>query len=226
VHDPPGLEIGDYLLNDIADLVDLFVEFFLPIQEVAAGGLLDGGDHVVADVSFVTYPVAGIKRAKRPGFTEAVRVMSASVNRVGNPREPSAECARDLRVHAGRLVLAGVQLGMRGPRPARKQSTVHDVLCPPVKVVSRRNVFPQHLTQQGCYCGNCAAYRRLGNPVGLGQFFLGSIAAHICQCHDHGPEQSEDWRPVINAGFRLGGMDHHAQVNDLALGESRGMIHS
>ena len=185
-----------------------------------------GGDHVVADVSFVTYPVAGMKREKRPGFTQAVRVMSASVNRVGNPRESSAECARDLHVHAGRLVLAGVQLRMRGPRPARKEGAVHDVLRPPVKVVSRRNIFSQNPAEQWCYCGNRAAYRRLGNLVGLRQFFLDSIAAHVCQRDDHGLEQSEDWRPVINAEFRLGGMDHHAQVNDVVLGESRGMIHS
>ena len=66
--------------------------------------------------------------------------------------------------------------------------------------------------------------RRLGNLVGLRQFFLDSIAAHVCERDDHGLEQSEDWRPVINAGFRLGGMDHHAQVNDVVLGESRGMI--
>ncbi len=39
MHDPPGLEIGDDLLDDVADLVDLRIEFFLPFQKVAEGAL-------------------------------------------------------------------------------------------------------------------------------------------------------------------------------------------
>jgi hypothetical protein len=34
VHDPPGLKVGNDLLNDVADLVDLPVELFLPVQEL------------------------------------------------------------------------------------------------------------------------------------------------------------------------------------------------
>ena len=32
MHDPPGLKVGNGLLNDVADLVDLRVELFLPVQ--------------------------------------------------------------------------------------------------------------------------------------------------------------------------------------------------
>jgi hypothetical protein len=32
MHDPPDLEVGDDLFDDIADLVDLLVELLLPIQ--------------------------------------------------------------------------------------------------------------------------------------------------------------------------------------------------
>jgi hypothetical protein len=32
VHDPPDLKVGNGLLNDVADLVDLRVELFLPVQ--------------------------------------------------------------------------------------------------------------------------------------------------------------------------------------------------
>jgi hypothetical protein len=42
VHDSPGLEIGDGPLNDIANFIDLLVEFFLPVEEIAVGGLPDG----------------------------------------------------------------------------------------------------------------------------------------------------------------------------------------
>jgi len=31
MHDSPGLEIRDDLLDDVADLVDLLIELFLPI---------------------------------------------------------------------------------------------------------------------------------------------------------------------------------------------------
>src|SRR6266516_5123678 len=49
VHDPPGLEVRDYLLDHPADLIDLRVEFLLPVQQLAARGLLEGRDHPVPD---------------------------------------------------------------------------------------------------------------------------------------------------------------------------------
>jgi hypothetical protein len=42
VHDPPGLEVGDDLLDDVANLVNLLVEFLLPVQERTVDGFLDG----------------------------------------------------------------------------------------------------------------------------------------------------------------------------------------
>ena len=141
MHDPPGLEVGDRLLDDVANLVDLLVEFFLPVQKLAMGGFPDGREHVVADVSLIADPVAGIKCQKDPGFTQAIGVVPASVDRVRDPCEPSGKGAGDLHIHACGLVLAGVQLGMRGPRPARKQGAVHDVLRLSVKLVGRRDIF-------------------------------------------------------------------------------------
>jgi hypothetical protein len=41
VRDAPGLEVGDGLLDDIANRVDLFVDVFLPVPEVAVDGLPD-----------------------------------------------------------------------------------------------------------------------------------------------------------------------------------------
>jgi hypothetical protein len=59
VGEPPGLEVGDGSFNDVADFVDLFVELFFPVEEVAVGWFLDGGQHPEADVSFVAEQVAG-----------------------------------------------------------------------------------------------------------------------------------------------------------------------
>jgi hypothetical protein len=43
----------------VADLVDLLIELLLPIQELAAFGLLEGRDHVVADASLVAGQLRG-----------------------------------------------------------------------------------------------------------------------------------------------------------------------
>ena len=32
VHDPPGFEVRNDLLDDVADLIDLLIELLLPIQ--------------------------------------------------------------------------------------------------------------------------------------------------------------------------------------------------
>jgi hypothetical protein len=60
VQDAPGLEVGDRLLDAIANLVDLFVELDLPIEKLAALRFLDGSVHALADVSFVAYRIGGI----------------------------------------------------------------------------------------------------------------------------------------------------------------------
>jgi hypothetical protein len=81
VYDSPGLEVGDDLFDDVANPVDLSVEFFLPVQEIAVSGLLDGSDHLVAAVSFVAQPVAGIKCQENLGFTQAIRVVTPALDR-------------------------------------------------------------------------------------------------------------------------------------------------
>lgn len=79
------------------------------------GGLLDGGEHVVADVAFVAYPGSRVDSDERFGFREAIGVMVVAVYRVGDPREVSGQGAGELDVHAGGLVLAGVQGRASGP---------------------------------------------------------------------------------------------------------------
>ena len=61
MHDPPGLEVRDDLFDDVADLVDLLIELLLPIQELAALGLLEGRDHVITDISLIAQPVARVE---------------------------------------------------------------------------------------------------------------------------------------------------------------------
>ena len=61
MHDPPGLEVRDDLFDDVTDLVDLLIELLLPIQQLAALGLLEGRDHVVADISLIAQPVARVE---------------------------------------------------------------------------------------------------------------------------------------------------------------------
>jgi hypothetical protein len=106
----PGLEVRDDLFDDVTDLVDLLIELFFPVRQVTVDGFFDRSEHVIANVAFVAYPVAGLI-GYNAGFIQAVGVMTAAVDRVGDPREISGQRAGDLDVEARRLVLAGVQLG-------------------------------------------------------------------------------------------------------------------
>jgi hypothetical protein len=76
--------------------------------------------------------------------------MTAAVDRVGDPREVSGQRAGDLDVEARRFVLAGVQLGVGGPRPAGQQGAVDDVVRLRVQVLSHRHIPRQRGTQQRC----------------------------------------------------------------------------
>jgi len=108
VHDPPGLEVRDDLFDDVTDLVDLLIELLLPIQEFAAFRLLEGRNHVVADVSFIAEPVARVERKEDSGFAEAMIIMAASGDRVGDPCQAPGNGAGDLHIHSRGLMLPGV----------------------------------------------------------------------------------------------------------------------
>ena len=88
------------------------------------------------------------------------------------------------------------------------------------------DVIPEHLSEQRRHSRDRAADRRLGHAIGLSQLCLDPVPAHICQRHGHRPEQSQDWRPVINSRFQFFRAYHRAQVSDLVPGESRAIIHT
>jgi hypothetical protein len=119
VHDPPGFEVRDDLLYDVADLVYLGIEFLLPVRELASGRFLNWRDHIVSDVSLIADSLGGVKREKSAGFAETVIIVTTSGNRIRDPRQAPVNCAGNLDIHPGGLVLPGVQLGVRPPRPAR-----------------------------------------------------------------------------------------------------------
>jgi hypothetical protein len=91
---------------------------------------------------------AAIAACGTSGFVQAVAVVPAAVNGVGNPGEFPGKGAGDLDVHAGGLVLARAQLRVRGPRPAREQRPVDEVLAPSVQVLSGGDVRREHLGDQ------------------------------------------------------------------------------
>src|SRR3954454_16860914 len=84
--------------------------------------------YVVSDVTLVAHPVIGVEVVQDARDAHGRGVMAAPVDRIGDPRQPSREVAGHLDVHSGGLVLAGVQLRVIGPGPARKQGAVDDVL--------------------------------------------------------------------------------------------------
>jgi hypothetical protein len=109
VHDAPGLEVDVCWLNDVSDLVDLSVEFFLSVQEFAVLWLLDRGEHLIA-IWLPTYPlsptpVGRAHREKDTGFAEGAAIVAAPFDGIGNTGELSIEGGRDLHVHADGPVL-------------------------------------------------------------------------------------------------------------------------
>jgi hypothetical protein len=115
VQDSLGFELGDGLFDSQTDSVDLGVELFLPVEHVPDRCPLERGDHVVSDVSLVAYPVGWIVSIKDSGQPERGGVVTAALNRVRDPAQPSVQVADDLDVQPGGLVFTGEQLGMRGP---------------------------------------------------------------------------------------------------------------
>jgi hypothetical protein len=75
----------------------------------------EGDDHMISDVSFVPDPVLRVHRQQCPGFFLAVVVVTASVDRIGDPGEAAVDRAGDLDVHPGDLVLSRVQFLAPGP---------------------------------------------------------------------------------------------------------------
>ena len=83
MHDPPGLEVRDDLLDYVADLVDVLIEFLLPVEKLAALGLPERRDHLMADIPLVAYPVSRGKCQEHPGFVQAVAVVTCPFTGVG-----------------------------------------------------------------------------------------------------------------------------------------------
>ena len=83
MHNPPGLEVRDHLLDDIAAFVDLSIVVFLPVGKVATEELLAWGNHVIVDISFISYPVVGGFGWQGARFAEAMGVVTGAIDRIG-----------------------------------------------------------------------------------------------------------------------------------------------
>ena len=60
MEDSPGLDVGDGLLDHLADPADALVDLLGGFAQFAVGGLLVRGDHSPADVSLVGDPSGGV----------------------------------------------------------------------------------------------------------------------------------------------------------------------
>src|SRR6266567_7298861 len=193
---------------------------------VAAFRLPEGREHVAADVSFIAEPVARAGREEHSGFAEAMVIMAASGDRVGDPCRASGNGAGDLYVHSGRLTLPGVQFRVRPPRPAREQCAVHDVACSDVEFIGRGDVVEKRLYQQRGDCRDSAADRGLRDAVVLSDFRLDPVPAQIGQGYGERIAQPGYRRPSAHPWRKLAGFNSCAQLGDLGFGESGGMIHA
>ena len=96
-------------------LLMALLKVFCQSSSFTSVDLLDGCDHVSADVTFVSCPVAGIEHLQDAGLVQAEYVVVGSLDGIGDPDEFAVEGAHDLHVHARGLVLARVQARVSGP---------------------------------------------------------------------------------------------------------------
>ena len=131
MEDSPGLDVGDGLLDHLADPADALVGLFGGFAQFAVGGLLVRGDHSLADVSLVGDPSGGVDSVEQSGGVQGGRVVHGAGVGVGGPHEPAVGQDQDLDVHAGRLVLARPQFAVSAPTPAGEEGAVqHDSRSP------------------------------------------------------------------------------------------------
>ena len=127
--DSPGLDVGDGLLDHLADPADALILLFGGFAQFAVGGLLVRGDHSLADVSLVGDPSGGVDSVEQSGGVQGGHVVHGPRVGVGGPHQAPAGQDQDLDVHAGRPVLARPQFAVIPPAPAGEEGAVHHVVA-------------------------------------------------------------------------------------------------
>src|SRR4051812_50185547 len=90
VENPPGLEVRDGPLDEVADSVDVPVELDLPVQELAAGGFPDRRDHSPADVPLFAHPVRRLEGFQYARHLQSRAVVAGSLPPGGGPSPGAA----------------------------------------------------------------------------------------------------------------------------------------
>ena len=137
MEDSPGLDVGDGLLDHLADPVDALVLLLRGFAQFAVGGLLVRGDHPPADVSLVGDPSGGVDSVEQSGGVQCGHVVHGPRVGVGGPHQAPAGQDQDLDVHAGRPMLARPQFAVSAPAPAGEEGAVEHVVAVPGHLLGR-----------------------------------------------------------------------------------------
>ena len=103
---------------------------------------------------------------------------------------------------------------------------VDDVLPALAQGVCGGNKLGKRPDDQRCHRGDCAADGRMGNSVVLRYFFLGAVPSEVLQSGGQRVPEAENWRLWPHSRFKSVFGNSVAQIRDLSLGESGGMIHA
>src|SRR5512135_2411499 len=114
-----------------------------------------------------------------------MRIVAASVNRIGYPCELSVKIARNLDILTGGFALACIQLPVLTPRPAGKQCAIVDVLGVRVEAVRRGDERGEHDRQPGSDPRISTADGWLGGLVCLGEFLLNAVSPHVGERYNY-----------------------------------------
>src|SRR5713226_2138768 len=108
-----------------------------------------------------------------------MRVVAASVDRVGYPCELSVKIARNLDVLTGCFPLARIQFPVPAPRPAGKQRAVVDVLGVRVEVFRREYELGKQDREPISYPRISSANGWIGGLVCVCKFLLNVVSPHV-----------------------------------------------
>src|SRR4051794_22698960 len=172
VQDSPGLQVGDNLLDNPPDFVDLAVVFLLPRRRLPVRRLLVRCQHAVTDVPVVADPVSRLERDQDTGVIQGNGVVARSVDGIRHPCPGAVQGAGDRNAQTGRLVPTGVPARVRRPGPAWRQAASHEVPAGRLRLIRCGNVPPPPFTQDRGQCRDRSTDRGLRHLEGYSRVIL------------------------------------------------------
>ena len=219
--DSPGLDVGDGLLDHLADPADALIRLFGGFAQFAVGGLLVRGDHSLADVSLVGDPSGGVQAVEQSGrrLVRPRRAWSRGRDQAHTSLPPGRTRIRG--VHAGRLVLARPQFAVSAPTPAGEEGAVQHVVAALGHLLRGEQHVPQGQDDRPGHDLDGPRDSGLGHIQLFADHRLHNVVTHVDQRRPQGVPQPQARRIPLDTLLA----QTCEQIRELADGQSRGILH-